>query len=47
MPYFGSFDKNALFGYFWAGFLEKLLPYLKSARSYLSICKISRKNKKA
>ena len=39
--------KNALFGYFWARILKKLLSYLKSAPSNLSICKISRKNKNA
>ena len=37
--------KNALFGYFWARILKKLLPYLKSAPSNLSSCKISRKKK--
>ena len=36
MPKFGT--KNALFGYFWARFLEKLFSYLKSALSNLLIC---------
>ena len=38
--------KNALFGYFWARILEKLLSYLKSAASYLPNCKIFRKKQK-
>ena len=56
MPYWGIFGqkchiwviltKNILSGYFWARFLKKLLPYLKSAPSNLSICKISRKKQK-
>ena len=37
--------KIALFGYFWARSLEKLLSYLKSAPSKLPICKITRKAK--
>ena len=37
--------KIALFGYFWARSLEKLLSYLKSAPSKLFICKITRKTK--
>ena len=37
--------KNVLHGYFWARILEKLLSYLKSAPSNLSICKISQKTK--
>ena len=37
MPKFGI--KNALFGYFWERFLEKLLSHLKSPPSNLSICK--------
>ena len=41
MPKFGT--KNALFGYFWARSLAKLLPYLKSAPLNLSIGKIPRK----
>ena len=44
MPKFGT--KNAFFGYFWAGILKKLLSYLKSASSHLSICKIPRKKQK-
>ena len=39
--------KSALFGYFGLEFKKKLLSYLKSAPSNLSICKISRKNKKS
>ena len=39
--------KNALFEYFWACILKKLLSYLKSASPNLSIRKISRKNKNA
>ena len=34
MPKFGN--KNALFGYFWAGIFKNLLSYLKSAPSNLS-----------
>ena len=45
MPKFGT--KNAFFGYFWARILKKLLSYLKSASSHLSICKIPRKNQNA
>ena len=44
MPKLGI--KNAVFGYFWARILEKLLSYLKSAPSILSIRKISRRKKK-
>ena len=36
--------KNALFRYFWARIFKKLLSYLTSAPSNLSICKILRKN---
>ena len=43
MPKFGT--KTALFGYIWMRILKKLLSYMKSAPSNLSICKISRKNK--
>ena len=35
--------KSALFGYFWARIRKKLLPYLKSAPSNLSNCKILQK----
>ena len=53
MPKFGTkkcqiwvfLTKNALFGYFWATIEKKLLSYLKSAPSNLSIYKNSRKNK--
>ena len=38
--------QNALFRYFLARVLEKLLSYLKSAASSGSICKISPKKKK-
>ena len=41
MAKFGT--KNALFWYFWARIFKKLLSYLKSAPSNLSICKILRK----
>ena len=40
------FIKNALFEYFWARILKKLLSYLKSVPSNLSICKFSRKKQK-
>ena len=43
MPKFGS--KNALFGYFWARILKKLLSDLKSAPLNLSKCKICEKIK--
>ena len=43
MPKFGI--KNALFEYFWAKVLNKLLPYFKSAPSNLPKSKILRKNK--
>ena len=39
--------QNALFRYFLARVLEKLLSYLKSAASSGSICKISPKKKKS
>ena len=35
--------KNALFGYFWARVLKKLLSYLKSAPSNLSISNFTKK----
>ena len=38
--------KNALFEYFWARVLSKLLPYFKPALSNLPNSKILRKNKK-
>ena len=44
MSKFGT--KNALFWYFWARILKKLLPYLKSVPSNLSHCKILQKNPK-
>ena len=37
--------KSSLFGYFWAWILKKLLSFLKSAPSNLSISKILRKKK--
>ena len=40
-------NKNALFEYFWARILKKLLSYLKSTPSNLSISKVSPKNKNA
>ena len=43
MPKSGT--KNALYEYFWARILKKLLSYLKSAPTNVSICKISRKMK--
>ena len=43
MPKFGI--KTALYEYFWARILKRLLSYLKSAPSNVSICKISRKKK--
>ena len=42
MAKFGT--KNALFRYFWARIFKKILPFLKSAPSNLSICKISWKS---
>ena len=46
MPYLGIFDqKMPYFGIFGQEFKKKLLSYLKSAPSNLSICKISRKIK--
>ena len=38
--------KNAVFEYFWARVLSKLLPYFKPALSSLPNSKILRKNKK-
>ena len=38
--------KNALFGYFWATILKKILSYLKSAPSILSKWKFCGKKKK-
>ena len=47
MPYLGFLEQKCLFGYFWARVFKKLLSYLKSAHSNLSICEISRKNNNA
>ena len=47
MPYWVFLTKNALFGYFWARILIKLLWDLKSAPLNLSNCKISQKHKNA
>ena len=47
MPYLGFLEQKCLFGYFWARIFKKLLSYLKSAHSNLSICEISRKNNNA
>ena len=43
MPKFGT--KTALYEYFWARILKRLLSYLKSTPSNVPICKISRKKK--
>ena len=45
MPKFGT--TNAIFWYFWAKILKKLLSHLKSSSSNLSIGKTSRKNNNA
>ena len=45
MPKFGT--TNAIFWYFWAKILKKLLSHLKSSSSNLSICKTSRKSNNA
>ena len=44
MRKFGA--KSALFWYFWAGILKKLLSYLKSASLNLSNCKNFAKKQK-
>ena len=45
MPKVGT--KNALFGYFWARILNKLLPYFESAPSNLLIARFLQKTEMA
>ena len=45
MPYLGFLTKNAFFFPFLGGIMKNIWPYLKSAPSNLSNCKIWRKNK--